>query len=71
MNAIPLPRLPAAIRFALTGSGHSRQRPTAQNDDANPEENPWMQKEDVASAWAISGLTLAALASLVVLAVIG
>lgn len=35
------------------------------------EENPWMQKDDIASAWAVSALTLAALAFLAGLAVLG
>ncbi len=35
------------------------------------EEELWMQKEDVASAWSISVLTAAAVALLVLLAVLG
>ncbi len=35
------------------------------------EESPWMSQEDLAPAWAVSALTLAALATLLGLALLG
>lgn len=49
----------------------SRTAPAPPSDVAQDEEELWMQKDDVASAWAVAALTGAALTLLIVLALIG
>ena len=61
--ALPLPLRPSPRRdHARTG----RQWPAE-----TTEENPWMQNEDLAPAWAVSAVSLAAVTTLLALAILG
>jgi len=70
MNAtsptLPLPLRPTPRR----GEARSfRQWPRQPSETT--EEIPWRQNEDLAPAWAVTGLTLAAVATLLALAILG
>ena len=64
--ALPLPLRPSPRR------GEARPfRQWPRQPSETTEENPWMQNEDLAPAWAVTGVTLAAVATLLALAILG
>jgi hypothetical protein len=69
MNATT-PTLPLALT-ALSRRDDGRMCREWPGAQAMIEENPWMQHEDIASAWAVSALTLAAVVCLALLALLG
>ncbi|NCY24520.1 MAG: hypothetical protein EBX37_06555 [Alphaproteobacteria bacterium] len=63
--------LPRALRISPRRADRRPGRPWPGQPSDTTEENPWMQHEDLAPAWAVSGLTLAAMAALFALAMLG
>ena len=63
--------LPRALQMPPRRGDRLPGRPWPGQPSDTTEENPWMQHEDLAPAWALSGLTLAAMAALFALATLG
>jgi hypothetical protein len=70
MNATS-PTLPLPLRPSPQRSEARPFRQWPRQPSETTEENPWMQNEDLAPAWAVTGLTLAAVATLLALAILG
>ena len=63
--------LPLALRISPQRDDARPFRQWPRQPSQTTEENPWVQNEDLAPAWAVSALTLAALATLLALGFLG